>query len=188
MGLTETLFLPGHEPSEERKVFVKDQLKKELELLLSKGGAIGTTGKIFAFTFDELATENLTYKQVDVLIRHGILKMKTHEAKALIPQHRRNHTSVHIVAPGTDRRLQYSVGKAGALFFTVMGLDEKGNAKRFPISNDGEFVQAFSYHAERVLRDEGIVQGYFPNRARFTNEMMKNIVSEKGFGQGPTRR
>lgn len=187
MGLAETLYPAGHCGREERREFVKNQLKDELEMLLSKGGAIDNTGRVLAHKFDDLVTENLTYKQTELLIRRGIMKMKIHEARPLIPEGRRLRARVHIIAPGTDKRLQYHVGKAGALFFTVAGLDEDGKFRRFPISNDGEFVQAFSYHVEKVLRDEGMVQGYFLNRARFTNGIMKDIVASRGFGQSPTK-
>lgn len=187
MGLAETLYPPGYSGREERKEFVRNQLKEELEMLLLKGGAIDNTGKILAHRFEDLVTENLTYKQTELIIRRGILKMGVHEARPLIPPERRVRAKTHIIAPGTDKRLQYHVGKAGALFFMVVGLNDEGEFRRFPISNDGEFVQAFSYHVEKVLRDEGMVQGYFPTRARFTNAMMKDIVSAKGFGKSPVR-
>lgn len=187
MGLAETLYPSGYNGREERREFVKTQLKEELETLLAKGGAIDNTGRILAHRFEDLATENLTYKQTELLIRRGVLRLHSHEARPLIPVERRVRARVHVIAPGTDRRLQYHVGKAGALFFMVAGLEDDGKFKRFPLSNDGEFVQAFSYHVERVLRDEGMVQGYFPNRARFTNQMMKDVVVARGFGQSPVR-
>lgn len=170
-----------------REEHIRSVIKETINELLTRGGAISTTGIILAHNYNDLDIEKLPPElREKIKVRH-VVSCKQRVANRLLPEETRRvggKSGVHIIKPDTLSHTAYSMGRKKSIVLVVHELDPNETSYHF---NNVSLLEAISNYAGNILSFED-PNAEMIERRKYVRDIMKEIVSENGLGDEREKR